>query len=379
MSKIYLDYNSTTPVHHEVLDAMLPYFTINFGNPSSTHSFGQTALHAMDYARFQTAQLIGARIDEIIFTSGGTESNNLAINGIAESSRKKGNHIITCLAEHSSVYGQCKVLEKKGFDVTYLPVNGVGLISMEDLMDAITDQTTLISIMLANNETGVIQEIKKMSSLAIENRIPFHTDAVQAAGKIPISVDNLGVDLLSLSGHKIYGPKGIGALFLRRGLNISPLLNGGGQENRKRSGTENIPGIVGLGKACEISMTNLASNREHLKARRDQLERGILEKVPCAKLNGQHENRVPNTLNMSFTGQESETLLVQLDLKGIAVSSGSACGSTHQEASRVLGAMGLPPKELYSSLRFSIGIHTSAEEIEETINTISDTINRSYL
>ena len=399
MNKVFLDYNSTTPVSKEVLEAMLPYFSEKFGNPSSLHSFGQEALHAVDKARLQVAKLLGAKVDEIIFTGSGTESNNLAISGIArlnmykpvhplklppsispnsenDSSRSKDmlvykNHIITSSVEHSSVYDLCKQLEEEGFDVTYLPVDKHGRISIKDLEDSITDKTVLISVTLANNETGTIQNIKEISRIATEKYIPTHTNAVQAVGKMPVSVEELGVDLLSFSGHKIYGPKGVGALFVARGLNLLPLLYGGGQENRKRSGTENVPGIVGLGKACEIAENNLDKNIENMRSMRDRLERGILSNISFAKVNGVSAERVPNTTNISFPGMESDTLLIRLDFEGIAISAGSACGAASKSASRTLTAMGLSSKELYSSVRFSVGKYTTNEEIDHVIKAVT--------
>ena len=371
MKKIFLDYNSTTPVSEEVLDVMLPFFTEKYGNPSSTHSFGQEALHAVNKARLQVSTLIGAKVDEIIFTSGGTESNNLAISGIARLNKTGKNHIITSSVEHSSVYSQCKQMEEEGFNVTYLPVDRNGLISIENLKDSITDNTFLISVILVNNETGTIQNIKEIAEIATDKYIPTHTDAVQAVGKIPVSVEELGVDMLSLSGHKIYGPKGVGALFVTRGLHLLPLLHGGGQERKKRSGTENVPGIVGLGKACELAGSYLDKDIECLKLKRDRLEQGILSCIPFAKVNGQSTERTPNTTNISFAGMESETLIVKLAFNGIAVSSGSACGAASREASRTLSAMKLPAKELFSSLRFSIGKHTTDEEIDYTIKMLT--------
>jgi len=371
VKKVFLDYNSTTPVSEEVLGTMLPFFTEKFGNPSSTHSFGQEALHAVNKARLQVATLIGAKVDEIIFTGSGTESNNLAITGLARLGKAEKNHIITSSVEHSSVFNQCKQLEEEGFDVTYLPVDSHGLISINDLKKSINDKTFLVSIILANNETGTIQNLKEIAEVATENFIPTHTDAVQAVGKIPVSVEELGVDMLSLSGHKIYGPKGVGALFMTRGLNLLPLLLGGGQERKKRSGTENVPGIVGLGKACELASNNIDINFEFFRSKRDRLEQGILSAIPFAKINGESTERTPNTTNISFSKMESETLLVKLDFSGIAVSSGSACGAASKSASRTLTAMGLPSNELYSSIRFSVGKDTTDEEIDYTVKILS--------
>jgi cysteine desulfurase len=370
VNKIFLDYNSTTPVSKEVLEAMLPYFSGKYGNPSSVHSFGQDALHAVNKARLQVAGLIGASVDEIIFTGGGTESNNFAISGITRLKKEGKNHIITSSVEHSSVYNLCRQLEEEGYEVTYLPVDKQGRISIADLENSITDKTAVISVILANNETGTIQNIKEIAKIATERYIPTHTDAVQAVSKIPVSVEELGVDLLSLSGHKIYGPKGIGALFAARGLHLHPLLWGGGQESKKRSGTENVPGIVGLGAACELAGKDFDNNIKNLCSKRNRLEQGILSNIPFAKVNGGSAERAPNTANISFSGMESETLLIKLDFNGIAVSSGSACGAASKSASGTLTAMGLPRKELYSSLRFSIGKHTTDEEIDHTVKTL---------
>ncbi|HJO95390.1 MAG TPA: cysteine desulfurase family protein [Victivallales bacterium] len=368
MNRIYLDYNSTTPVSKEVFDEMLPYFCEKFGNPSSSHGFGQKVMHATDNARMQIAKFIGANPDEIIFTGSGTESNNLAIIGTAHKNREKKNHIITSMIEHSSVFNTCKYLESTGYDVTYLPVNKEGMISPEDVKSAITKKTVLISLMLANNETGTIQKIKKVSEIAEENRVFLHSDAIQAAGKLKLDVNSLGVDMLSISGHKIYGPKGIGALYLRRGISITPLIYGGGQEKKIRSGTENVPGIVGLGKACEIANSDFNKRNKHLAEIRDALENGLLKNIPQAKVNGSINNRIANTTNISFAGEENESLLVRLDLNGIAVSAGSACSTSSSEVSRPLKAMGLSTRELYSSLRFSVGLNTTLDDIEYTVD-----------
>jgi len=368
----YLDYNSTTPVSKDVLDEMIPYFNQMYGNPSSTHTYGQKAIRAVDMARVRIAKFLGSKPDEIIFTGSGTESDNLAISGVLNTKK----HIITSSIEHSAVYNSCKELEKNGFKVTYLPVDNNCRISIDDLENAITEDTALISIMLTNNETGVIQDIKRVAEVAEKNRITLHTDAVQAAGKMKFSVDGLGVDLLTISGHKIYGPKGIGALYVRRGLKLHPMIFGGGQEKKIRAGTENVPGIVGLGKACEIAGENIERNIEYLSRQRDALEQGILKNVSFAKVNGGLAERGSNTTNISFPGIESETMIVKLDLNGIAVSSGSACGATSRETSRVLTAMGLSALDLFSVIRFSVGLGTTDEDIERTVQTISKICNK---
>jgi len=370
MKKIYLDYNSTTPVDQRVVDEMVPSSTETFGNPSSIHSYGQSAQSGLDMARFHVSQLIGSNIDEIIFTSGGTESNNFALTGLSKIYKNGKNHIITSIIEHSSVYGQCQKLEEQGIEVTYLPVDEYGQVSPADVEAAITENTALISVMLANNEIGTIQKIREISDIATRNRIMLHTDAVQAIGKINVDIDELGVDMMSMSSHKIYGPKGVGALFVRRGIKLEPLLYGGGQETKRRSGTENVPGIIGFGRACEIAKAELASNYEKLITLRDRLQNGILASIPCSKLNGHPSERIPNTLNVSFAGQESDTLVVQLDLDGIAVSSGSACGEAHRVASRILKATGLPANELYSSLRISLGAGITEDDIDTTIERL---------
>ena len=367
---VYLDYNATTPVDSEVLNEMLPYFSEIFGNPSSSHTFGQKAIHAVDLARTRVAKFLGANPDEIICTGGGTEADNMVLHGIMNSVKKEKNHLIIPMTEHSAIFKTCKQLEEAGFSITYLPVNNNGLINIEGLKESITDKTALISVMMANNETGVVQDLKKISEIIKGKNIFLHTDAVHAMGKVKFTVDELGIDLLSLTAHKIYGPKGIGALYIRRGIKIDPLITGGGQEKKLRAGTENVSGIVGLGKACELAFKNIDKNIKDLCSKRDRLEQGILSNIPFAKVNGKSAERTPNTTNISFSGMESETLLVKLDLNGIAVSSGSACGAASMSASRTLTSMNLPSKELYSSLRFSVGKYTTNEEIDYTIEIL---------
>ena len=371
MKNIYLDYNATTPVDQDVVKEMLPYFNEIFGNPSSSHSFGQKAVHGVDLARTRVANLLEAKPDEIIFTGGGTEADNMVLHGIMNSVEEEKNHLIIPMTEHSAIFKTCKELEDAGFSITYLSVNDNGLINIEELKESITDKTALISVMMANNETGVIQDLKAISDAIKDKDILLHTDAVHAMGKVKFTVDELGIDLLSLTAHKIYGPKGIGALYIRRGIRINPLITGGGQERKLRAGTENVAGIVGLGKACELAYNNIDKEILSLSKKRKRLEEGILANIPFAKVNGHSAERTPNTTNISFAGMESDTLLVKLDLNGIAVSSGSACGAASMAASRTLTSMNIPAKELHSSLRFSVGKYTTGEEIDYTIQTLA--------
>ena len=370
-----MDYNSTTPVDTCVVEAMLPYFTEFYGNPSSIHHFGQKAQSGVDMARFRVSQLIGANIDEIIFTSGGTEANNFALNGLRSFYKKGKNHIITSLIEHSSVYNQCKKLEEQGVaDITYLPVDDFGQVTPKSVEDAVNDNTVLVSVMLANNEYGTVQRLKEIAEIATKYGVMTHTDAVQAVGKIPVDVNELGVDMLSISAHKIYGPKGIGALYVRRGIKLEPHHVGGGQESKRRSGTENVPAIVGFGKACEEAKESLVEYMERLTKLRERLEHGILNNIPGAIVNGAQAARTPNTSNISFVGQENETLVVQLDLEGIAVSSGSACGEAHRVASRSLRALGIPTSRIYSAVRFSLGKYTTESDVDRVISTLEQIV-----
>ena len=371
---VFLDYNSTTPVDYEVLEVMLPFLTDSYGNPSSSHSYGQKALRAIDCARMQVSSLLGSNADEIIFTGSGTEANNAALIGIAFKLKAKGNHIITTQTEHSSVFNTCRYLESCGFEVTYLGVDSNGIVSPETFENAITDKTILVSIILANNETGVIQDIKKLASIAKNKKVIFHADAVQAAGKIHLDVNGLGVDLLSISGHKIYAPKGIGALYIKRGLSLMPVIHGGGQERKLRSGTENVPAIVGFGKAAELSKLRLTENSEKLTFLKNSFEEKLIHLIPSAKINGFLSPRVPNTSNISFPGCDSELMLVKLDLRGICVSSGSACGSASLEPSRTLKAMNLPDEQQSSAIRFSFGLQTTLEEIKFTVETLKEIV-----
>lgn len=366
---VYLDYHATTPVDPIVVDAMLPYFTNVFGNAASrNHSFGWSAESAVETARVQIASLVGANPKEIVFTSGATESNNLALRGVAEMYRSKGNHIIVSKIEHKAVLDTAKFLETQGFEVTFLPVDSDGRVTLSSLQASITDRTILISIMAANNEIGTLNPMAEIGKLAKERGIIFHSDAVQSIGKVPVSVDEWGVDLLSLTAHKIYGPKGVGALYIRRKsprVRLSPILFGGGHERGMRSGTLNVPGIVGFGKAAELCEKYLATEPARLKAMRDRLHSNILEQLDEVKLNGHPTERLPNNLNLSFAYVEGEALMMAIP--EIAVSSGSACTSASLEPSYVLKAIGLGEDLAHSSIRFGLGRFTSDEEVDFAI------------
>ncbi len=370
MRRVYLDHNATTPVAPEVFEAMVPFLTEDFGNASSIHSTGQRARAGVEQARTQVAAFLGARDKEIVFTSGGTEADNLAIRGVVAASERPRKHVITSVVEHHAVLHTCQALESEGVAVTYLPVDPVGLIDPEQVRAAITPDTVLITIMYANNELGTVQPIAEMARIARERGIPFHTDAVQAVGKIPVKVTELGVDLLSLSAHKFYGPKGAGALYLRRGVQLKPLFFGGHHERDRRAGTENVPGIVGLGAAAELARADLDSERARLAALRDALEERILARVPYAGVNGDRQRRTPNTTNIHFDFVEGEPLVIALDLKGVACSTGAACSSGAVEPSHVLTAIGLPPERARASLRFSLGRVTTADDIDFASETV---------
>jgi cysteine desulfurase len=375
---IYMDYHATTPVDPRVLEAMLPYFSSHFGNAASrNHSFGWEAEEAVENARKQVADLVGANVKEIIFTSGATESNNLAIKGVAEMYREKGNHIITCVTEHKAVIDTCKKLEKQGARVTYLPVQKDGRISLDDLRAAITEKTILITIMTANNEIGVVQPIAEIGAVAKEKGVLFHTDAVQAVGKIPVSVNDLKVDLLSLSAHKMYGPKGVGALYVRRRnprVLLSEQISGGGHERGMRSGTLNVPGIAGLGKAAEIARAEMAAEGERLRGLRDRLNEGLHRSLDELYINGSMEHRLPHNLNVSFAYVEGESLL--MGINDVAVSSGSACTSASLEPSYVLKALGAGDDLAHSSIRFGLGRWTTAEEVDYVIEKLTSVVRR---
>ena len=376
---IYLDNNATTAVDPRVLDAMLPYFSERFGNAASkNHAFGWEAEAAVDGAREQIARLVGASAPrEIVFTSGATESDNLAIKGVAHAYRDKGNHIVTCVTEHKAVLDSCKALEKDGFEVSYLPVNEAGLIDLQQLRDHLTDKTILISIMAANNEIGTLQPIQEIARLSKEKNIIFHSDATQAVGKVPIHVAEMGIDLLSLTAHKMYGPKGVGALYVRASkprVKITPLIDGGGHERGMRSGTLNVPGIVGLGKAGEVARQEMGAEGERLIALRERLKAGLLAQLDDISVNGDPVKRLPGNLNMSFAYVEGESLM--MGLKEIAVSTGSACTSASLEPSYVLKAIGLEDSLAHASIRFGLGRFNTAEEIDYTIQRVTEEVRR---
>ena len=376
MRKVYLDYSATTPVKQEVLNEMIPYFTEKFGNPSSLYEIGAEAKEAITKARGQVADLIGAKPQEVIFTSCGSESDNWALISTAHWKRAKGNHIITTKIEHHAILHTCKALEKEGFEVTYLGVGPEGRIDLNELEAAITDKTILISIMMVNNEMGAIQPIKEAAAIAKEYGILFHTDAVQAAGNVPIDVSDLGVDMLSLSSHKIYGPKGIGAMYIRKGVALPAFLHGGAQEMRKRAGTENVPYIVGFGKAAELAGEILDEHIEKLTELRDYFIAQVLEKIPYVDINGGMEHRHPGNANLAFNFIEGESLLLMLDYHGISVSTGSACSSKSLEPSHVLSALGMPVEKIHGSLRFTVGDFTTKEDLDYTVECLAKIVER---
>jgi cysteine desulfurase len=373
---IYMDHSATSPVNREVLEAMNPYFMDSFGNASTLYTLGREARTAMESARKQVASLIGASPEEVYFTSGGTESDNMAIKGTVNRLKDKGNHIITSAIEHPAVDETCKYLEKNGFQVTYLPVGEEGIVKVSDVEEAIGDKTILITIMHANNEIGTIQPIAEIGTLAKEKGITFHTDAVQTVGKIPVNVNELKADMLSISAHKLYGPKGMGALYIRKGVRIDPLFHGGGHERGIRPGTENVAGIIGLGKACQIAEENLEKNREYVSSLRDRLIKGVLEEIEASYLNGHPTKRLPNNANFRFSSIEGESLVLQLDAKGIAASTGSACSSKKLEPSHVLMAIGLKEVDAHGSLRISLGNENTEEDIDYAINAIKEVVER---
>ncbi|MDY6933802.1 MAG: cysteine desulfurase NifS [Spirochaetota bacterium] len=376
MRQIYLDYAATTPTAPEVVKAMKPYYTEIFGNPSSLYSYGQEARRSVEESREGIASFIGADISEIIFTSGGTESNNFALKGIAYANRGKGNHIITSQIEHHSITETCKHLEKDGFRITWLPVDSNGLVDPDNVKNSITDSTILISIMHGNNEIGTIQPIKEIASIAREGKIYIHTDTVQTFGHLPINIDEFGVDILSASAHKLYGPKGIGAMYLRKGTKIIPFLHGGDQERKRRASTENLPGIIGFSKAVELASHEMHEEGERLTMLRDKLIEGIIEKIEDTSLNGHPVNRLPNNINMTISYVEGESMILNLDMEGIACSTGSACTSSSLEASHVLLAIGLPPELAHGSLRFSLGRWTEEKDIDYLLEVMPGIVER---
>ena len=376
MERIYLDNAATTPVRKEVVDAMLPYFTENFGNPSSVYQIAQMNKKAVDDARETIANALGANANEIFFTSGGSEADNWAIKGIAQAHKAKGNHIITTKVEHHAVLHTCEYLEKNGFEVTYLDVDEYGMVHPEDVEKAIKDTTILISIMYANNEIGTINPIKEIGAIAKAHKIPFHTDAVQAVGQLKIDVKDQNIDLLSLSGHKINGPKGMGVLYIRRGLKIENLIHGGAQERGRRAGTENVAGIVGLAKAMEIAYTDFDAKIEKMTKLRDKLINGLLESIPYTKLNGHPTMRLANNSNIGVEYVEGESLLLLLDMSGIAASSGSACTSGSLDPSHVLLAIGLPHELAHGSLRLTLGEGSTEEDVDYVLEVLPPIIER---
>ncbi|HWR71162.1 MAG TPA: cysteine desulfurase NifS [Dehalococcoidia bacterium] len=376
MKKIFLDHAATTPTDLRVVEAMLPYFSDSFGNPSSIHSLGLETRTAVAEAREKVASLIGAAGDEIIFTSGGTEADNLAIKGIAQANAQRGKHIVTTRIEHHAVEESCRYLEKQGFKVTHVAVDQDGLVDPREVERAVTPETILISVMHANNEVGTIQPIAEISRVARSRGIYFHTDAVQTVGHIPAKVDDLGVDLLAISAHKLYGPKGVGVLYVRKGTRIVPFMHGGGQERGLRATTENVPGIVGFGKAAEIAQAEMDAESKHVTRLRDKLIKGLLERIPQVRLNGHPTQRLPNNVNISVASVEGESLAVSLDLEGIAVSTGSACSSEAMEPSHVLTAMGVPVELARGSLRFSLGKKNTDEEIDRVLEAFPRIVSR---
>jgi cysteine desulfurase len=383
MPRIYLDHNATTPVEPAVLDAMLPYFSADFGNAASIHTIGQRARSAVETAREQVAVLLGARPQEIIFTSGGTESDNHAVLGIVRNAPGATKHVVTTQIEHEAVLNACQALEVAAvssgrdegathgkIEVTYLPVDSNGLVDPEGVRDAIRPQTALITVMHANNELGTVQPLEEIGRIAAQNDIFFHTDAVQSAGKIPLDVNALGVDLLAISGHKFYAPKGIGALYIRGGTRLRQLLYGGHHQRGFRPGTENVPGIVGLGKAAELARLSLAEDAQRVSALRDELQRQLLDRIPHAHANASGAPRTPNTTNITFPGIEGEALIIALDLKGLACSTGAACSSGAVEPSHVLTAIGLGAEDARASIRFSLGRHTTQQEISAVVEIV---------
>ncbi|MFB0527146.1 MAG: cysteine desulfurase NifS [bacterium] len=377
MRRIYLDHAATTPVHPQVAAVMAPYFSKDFGNPSTLYSYGREAKGALEEARAKVARLIGAKQpEEIVFTSGGTEADNFALCGIAWANQEKGNHIITTSIEHHAVINVCKFLEKKGFKVTYLPVDKEGLVDPLEVERAITEGTILVSVMHANNEIGTVEPIEEIAEITKEKGIYFHTDAVQTLGHLPINVDKMRVDLLAMSAHKLYGPKGVGALYISKGTKIVPFLYGGEQENKRRASTENVAGIVGFGEACSLAQKDMAGEEESLTYLRDKLIEGILRRIKHTRLNGHPKKRLPGNVNVSAEGVEGESMLLQLDLAGVCASSGSACTSSILEPSHVLTAIGISPEVAHSSLRFTLGKENKEEDINYVLKVLPGIVEK---
>jgi len=373
---IYLDYAATTPMRPEVVEVMTPYFTKEFGNPSSLYTLGRNARGAIEDARDRVAAFIGADSREIVFTSGGTEADNFAIKGVAYANEKKGKHIIATPIEHHAVLEPCHFLNKRGFELTYLPVDEHGIVDPADVEKAITDTTVLVSVMHANNEVGTIEPLEEISKVTRAKGVYLHTDAVQTFGHIPVNVNDLGVDLLSVSAHKLYGPKGVGVLYIRRGTRMVSFMQGGSQENNRRAGTHNVAGIVGFAKAVEIAEREMAAEATRLAELRDHLIRGIFEKIPNSRLNGHPSKRLPNNVSMCLVGAEGEAILLSLDMEGISASSGSACTSGTLNPSHVLLAMGIPAEIAHSSLRLTLGKETTKEDIDYVLDILPPTIER---
>ena len=376
MKRVYSDYAATTPTDPRVVDAMLPYFTLSYGNPSSLHSFGREAKQALDHSRETVASFIGAKPEEIVFTSGGTESDNAAIKGLAYAARKRGNHIITTAIEHHAVLEPGAFLEREGFTVTYLPVDDNGLVDPDDVRRAITSRTILVSVMHANNEIGTIQPIAEIAGIARSCGVTMHTDAVQTFGHIDVNVDRLGVDMLSASAHKLYGPKGVGILYVRKGTKLQPFMQGGDQEKKRRASTENLPGIVGMARAVELAKETMAEEAREQEQMRDRLITGIMERIGNVRLNGHPERRLPNNVNVSIEFVEGESLLLNMDMMGVACSTGSACSSASLEPSHVLLAIGLPHEIAHGSLRFTFGRFSTQADVDRILEVLPNVVEK---
>jgi cysteine desulfurase len=376
MNKIYMDYAATTPTHPDVLEAMKPYFTEVFGNPSSIHSFGRDAKKAVDEARDNIAGFLNARSEEIFFTSGGTESDNFAIEGVMEANKKKGDHVISTPLEHHAVINKLADMEKKGYKVTFVPVNKEGLVDPQDIKKAITDKTVLVTVMHANNEIGTIEPIADIGAICREKGVFFHTDAVQTFGHMPIDVQKMNIDLMSASSHKLYGPKGVGLLYVKKGVRISPIMHGGEQERGKRGGTENVPGIVGSSKAVDIAKVEMSALDIKLAKLRDKLIDGLLSKIEDTTLNGHRTKRLSNNANISIGFIEGESILLNLDIEGIGASTGSACSSSSLEPSHVLLGLGCSHEQAHSSIRFSLGRWTTEEEVNRVLALLPNIVSK---